>query len=540
MAQTGKRQSNFLGGAAILAGTVALTKVIGAIYKIPLYNILGDEGTAHFGVIYTIYNLILTLSTAGIPVALSRLIAAARETGRRNQVRQYFRVGMGVFTLVGLVFMALMLLLAQQLANMMGDYEVAAGVRVLAPAVLFACIISVYRGYSQGHKDMVPTSVSQVLEVFGKLLFGLALAAFLAKRGRDSSDVAAGAIVGVTLGLGVAVPLLWFFKRFTDQHRVVRVSTDRPLAAGLTAREILRVSIPIMLGSSIMNIITLIDTKLVLARLQSGAGFDYTDAKVLYGVYTKALTLFNLPSAFITPVVISVVPFIAAHLAEKRTLQARETMESAMKVTNLFAMPAAAGMCVLAKPIFRVLYPNSNEMGPQLLAVLSIATFFVCTYIITNGILQASGRERLALLGLPVGGLIKILTNWVLVGSPKVHIGGAPIGTLLCYLVITGLNVFFIRRSLRQPPRILRISLRPLLCTLIMAGSTWIVYGLCEKMILPVLGGGKIALFVCLGLAILFGVVIYCAMAVILHAVTRADMKLLPKGERIADLLHIR
>ena len=539
MAESGK-QSNFLKGAALLAATVAITKVIGAIYKIPLYNILGDEGTAHFGVIYTIYNLILTVSTAGIPVALSRLIAAARETGRRNQVRQYFKVGLVTFGLVGLACMLLMLLLAQQLADLMGDYEVAKGVRFLAPAVLFACIISVYRGYSQGHKDMLPTSVSQILEVVGKLIFGLALAAILAKAGRPSSDVAAGAIVGVTLGLGVAVPLLTAFKRFTDRNRVVRLSTDAPLPPGETAREILKVSIPIMLGSSIMNIITLIDTKLVLERLQSGAGFDYGQAKVLYGVYTKALTLFNLPSAFITPVVLSVVPFIAAHLAEHRTRPAREVMESALKVTNLFAMPAAAGMCVLSRPIFQVLYPASNEMGPQLLAVLSVATYFVCTYLITNGILQASGRERLALVGLPVGGLIKILTNWVLVGTPKIHIGGAPIGTLVCYLIITGLNLFFLRRSLKHPPRFLRVSLRPLGCTLLMAGAAWGVYGICEKILLTPLGGGKIAQILCLGIAILIGVVIYCALAVVLHAVTRKDLQLIPKGERLADLLHIK
>jgi stage V sporulation protein B len=539
LANTGK-QSSYLTGAALLAATVALTKVIGAIYKIPLYNILGDEGTAHFGVIYTIYNLLLTISTAGIPVALSRLISAARETGRKNQAREYYRVGMVVFVIVGVVCMAAMLIFAQQLADLMGDYEVALGVRLLAPAVLFACVISVYRGYSQGHKDMFPTSVSQVMEVLGKLIFGLAAAWLLSKAGHSSSDVAAGAIVGVTIGLGLAVPVLFAFKRYQDRHSAARLWLDEPMSTGGTAREILRVSIPITIGSSIMNIITLIDTKLVLSRLQSGAGLDYEHAKVLYGVYTKAVTLFNMPSAFITPVVVSVVPFIAAHLAERRHKEARRVMESSMKLTNLFAMPAACGLCVLARPIFQVLYPGSNAAGPQLLAVLGAASFFVCAYIITNGILQASGHEKLALIGLPAGGIVKIIVNWVLVGYPTINIGGAPIGTLACYMLITGLNLLFIRCYVKTPPRVLRIFARPLLCSLLMSGAAWGVYGLCEKLLLPPLGGGRLGLIVCLGVAILLAVVVYFALAIVLHAVTRKDLAILPKGEKIANLLHIR
>ena len=141
------RRQNYLRGAAILALTVAIVKVIGAIYKIPLYNLLGDEGTTHFQVTYTIYNLLLTLSTAGIPVALSRLISESAAINRRRQVKRYFRVGMATFMGVGFVGMGIMLLFPQQLANLMGDPEVTLGVQALAPAVLFACIISVYRGY---------------------------------------------------------------------------------------------------------------------------------------------------------------------------------------------------------------------------------------------------------------------------------------------------------------------------------------------------------------------------------------------------------
>ena len=150
-----KKNNSYLTGAAILAATIVITKIIGAIYKIPLYNLLGDEGTSHFQATYNIYNLLLTISTAGIPVALSRLISAARVTKRYKQIRRYFSVSLIAFSVIGGICMIIMLVFPQQLANFVGNPEIKAGIMVLAPAVLFSCIVAVYRGYSQGFSDML-------------------------------------------------------------------------------------------------------------------------------------------------------------------------------------------------------------------------------------------------------------------------------------------------------------------------------------------------------------------------------------------------
>lgn len=527
-------------GASILAATVAITKVIGAIYKIPLYNLLGDEGTAHFQVTYVIYNLLLTISTAGIPVALSRLISAARAQERPLQVKRYFNVGMAAFSAIGIIGMLLMFIYAQPLADFMNDHEVAGGVRCLAPAVLFACIISVFRGYSQGHNDMIPTAISQIMEVLCKLVFGLAIAWYLSSMGYGSAAISAGAIVGVTIGLGLAIPIVAVRCRAIDKKHSDAATVDCPQSVKATFLQIMKIGIPITLGSSILNIINLIDSKLVLGRLQSGAGFSYTDAKILYGVYSKGLTLFNIPSSFVTPIAVAVVPVIAAALAKRDNAEARRMSEASMKLTNIFALAAGVGLAVLSQPIFNVLYPNSNENGPALLAVLGIASFFVCTYIVTNGILQATGHEKLALLTLPVGGIVKIAVNWFLVGNPDINIMGAPIGTLACYVSITVFNIIFILKKMEDKPNFLKITVRPAICAALMGVSAVAVYGLASKLLLSVLGAGFLCEAVSMVLAVGIAVIIYAVLIFALRAVTREDLTLIPKGEKIANLLKIK
>ncbi len=534
------KKTNYLTGAAILAATVAITKIVGFIYKIPLFNILGDAGAGHFNVMYYIYNLLLTVSTAGVPVALSRLISEARASSRPLQAKRYYSVGLVTFGAIGLLGSALMYIFAPQLSSFMKDPQVVLGVRLLSPAVFFACVVSVLRGYAQGHNDMRPTAVSQILEVMCKLIFGLAIAWYLKSMAYPVPIIAAGAIVGVVIGLGISVPVLAVMRRRVAASSPSTLNLDQPISRLDTAREILRVSIPITISSSVLNVINLVDTSLVRGRLASGAGFSGEQVDILYGVYSKGCTLFALPSSFATPIAVAVVPVIAAALASRQTTDAKSTMESSMKLTNLFAMPAAVGLAVLSRPIFDVLFPGSNENGPMLLSMLGIASYFVCTYLITNGILQATGHEKLALLALPVGGLLKICVNYVLVGSPSVNIAGAPIGTLCCYVLITLLNIIFLTVKLPQRPNYLKITLRPLVCALLMGAAAWGTQRIGDMYLYPFLGGGRMASAVCLVLSILVGVLAYFALIISLRALTKEDILLLPKGAKIANMLKIR
>ena len=534
------KKNEYLGGAAVLALAVAITKVIGVIYKVPILNILGDEGSTHFQVTYSVYNLLLTLSTAGIPVAMSRLIAASAALERPRQIKRYFDVGLASFLIVGVVGMSIMLIFPQQLANFMGDHEISVGIRVLGPAVLFSSVIAVYRGYAQGFSVMVPTAISQIMECSCKLIFGVAVALYLSSNGFASPQIAAGSIIGVPIGLGLTIPLMALYKRKIDRRIAAPLTEDVPRSRAGTAKQIFQIGIPIMLSSSILNIITLIDTKLVLARLQSGAGFDYEQAKILMGVYAKAQTLFSVPSSFMVPVTVALIPPISAAIALKNFKESRAVMESGVKLVNILALPAGVGLAVMSRPLFMSLYYNSNANGPRLLVLLGIASFFVCMQLITNAILQASGHEKLALASLPIGGAVKIIVNWFLVGTAGVNITGAPVGTLLCYVVITALNIAFIKAKIPDPPRFIRLFIKPAVCTLVMAVCAFAVNGIVFRAACAHLSSERFAAVIGLVCAVVAAIAVYFVLILATHAVTGEDMKFVPKGEKIAKKLNIK
>lgn len=525
------RKQNYLSGAAILAVTAALTKIIGLIYKYPILNILGDAGTAHFDVTYRVYNLLLTVSTAGIPVALSRLIAAANATNRNNQVRKYFRVGMLAFVIIGAICSAVMVFFPNQIASMMGDPGAAPGIAVLGPGVLFVCIISVYRGYSQGFQNMIPTAISQIIEVVAKAIIGIAIALWLSRLHYDSPAISAGAIMGVTIGLGISIPVLMLEKRRSDRSRRKLDYSDRTLSSGDTLREIMTIGIPVTLSASILNIISLIDTKIIWSRLQHGAGFDYSMAEVLYGVYAKSFNITNIPSAIIVSLTVSIVPVIAAAVATKNIRQSKAVMESSLRVTNLFAMPCAVGIAVMAYPIFNVFFPKSNGAGPVILAILGVSSYFICVQLVLNAILQANGHERLALISLPIGGIVMIIIDYILVSNPDINIYGAPVGTLFCYIAIMIVDMLFIRSRIKGCPNFFKAAIRPLICAGVMGVTVWAIYGIVSR-----LAGNLVSLILGVG----SGVVVYFVMVIAIRAITREDMLLLPKGEKIANLLHLR
>jgi stage V sporulation protein B len=529
------RKQNYLKGAAILTITVVITKIIGFFYKIPLYNIIGDENTGIFSATYNVYNVLLTISTAGVPVALARLISSAAAQERPNQVKRYMQVAMPTFIAIGAVCMLIMIVFAKQIADFTGVHEAAKGITVLAPAVLFCCIVSVYRGYSQGFENMIPTAISQIMEVGCKLVFGLSIAWLLMKNGYGDEDVCAGAIAGVTIGLGLSIPVLALYtRRMNRRNPLFNNTLDEPDSASRAFWRVMKTSIPIALGSSALSIFALIDTKLVYSRLQSGMNFTYASAKELYGVYSKAQTLFNLPSSlFIVPITVSVVPAIAAAVARRNNKEAKDIMESALKINNLLAMPCGIGLSVIAYSIFNVLFWGSNENGPVLLAILGVASYFVCVQLITNSILQAYGHEKTALVTIPVGGIVKIATSWLLVG--RIGIIGAPVGTLLCYLVITVMNFVYIYAKVPDKPSIIRTSLKPLICAVIMGGAAWAVNGLLMKM-LPNLTQSRMGLAVIMCAAMIVAVVVYAICVLAFGVITKEDAKFIPKGEKIAKL----
>ena len=605
------KSQNFIKSAAILASASIFVKFIGAIYKIPLFqeNVLGDVGIGSFQVTYGIYTLILTVATAGIPVALSRLIASAATRGDTALVKRYFSVALPAFSAIGIVAMLVMLLFADPIAGMMNNSLAAPGIRVLAPAVFFVCIISVYRGYTQGFENMIPTAISQIVEVLCKAAFGIAIALWMSGQLFETQYVSAGAIVGVTIGLGLCIPLLIRYKVKHDKlylpsnaavagdaagtdtaavgtaagtvltgtiginsSDISSAAPDGVAASGTVSNDaaaaitqvsdtssasvpndisaqsgnlrvllqLLKVSIPITIGASFMTLMTVIDSSVVLGRLQSGLAITEKAASALYGIYTKGLTLYNLPSALVVPISVSIVPAIAAAIARGSKDDASGIMQSAVKLVNLLAMPASAGLIVLSGPILIALYNDARDTAAIVLMLLGAASFFVCLQSITMAILQANGHERFAMIAVPIGGAVQITLDYFLVANPSIGIIGSPIGTLVCFIVITTLNICRIFAKVPERPKFAVAFLKPFACTAVMAVVAFVGYKASYLLTSALFGSERMGVTAALVVAIALALITYLIMIIATHTITSDDIKLVPKGEKLAKLLRIR
>ena len=545
VAQT-QKQNSFFGGAAILAAGILIVKLIGMFYKIPLINIIGEAGAADFNNAYNIYAVLLTVSTAGLPVAVSKLVSEANALDRRNQVRRTFRLALVLFLALGLVSFLVMFFRADALAGMMNDSKAAAGIRALAPAVVCVGCLAALRGYSQGHSNMAPTSVSQIIEALCKLVVGLGLAFWLVKQGKDPDVAAAGAITGVTVGTVVALAYMvldFLLSRGREDTR----GTDRPDSAGSILVNILKIAVPITLSSSMVGIVTVIDSSLVQGQLQSALDLTEQASRTLYGNYSGALNIYNLPTSLMAAITASVIPAVSAALARRDRRGAARITGSALRITALLSFPMGVGLFVLGTPIIRLLFPKLNvAVAGPLLSTLGIATPFVCMVLVCNSVLQAHGFITLPVIVMVLGGIVKIVNNYNLVGA--IGIAGAPVGNILCFGLALVLDLVVITRVIPNRPRLLPIFIKPAIASAIMGGAAWAVYGLLSRVLtaeqvneagetIRVVSrmGNALGIF----LAIAVAGVVYLVLVVAIRAISKDDLALMPKGDKLARLLRL-
>jgi len=528
------RKQSFLHGAAVLAAATLVVKIIGMFYKLPLGSIIGDAGYGYFTTAYDIYSVLLMVSTTGLPVAMSRMISESQALGHTAQIRKIFRTAMRVFLILGLAGSLGMLLLCRQLSVLATSFPTSwAAIACLAPSVLFICVISAFRGFFQGQSNMTPTSVSQVFEALCKLAVGLGAAWFIMKQTQDVTLAAGGGILGVTVGCVAAMVYLW--RRY---RRAVAGASfeDGPVqSTRQTLRTLLSIAVPITLGAAGLQIINLADTMVFMRRLTQAAGFDQAAAENAKGIYNFCQTIFNLPCAFITPITISVIPAVTEHLTCKNRRGAKLVEDSAVRVMSLVALPCAVGLTVLSGPVLQLLRGYEGQAlvtGAKILAVLGVTVVFNSLVLTTNAIMQAHGEVKKPVVHMLIGGGIKVAVNFVLVGIPEINILGAAIGTLCCYAAITMMNLAAMRRlGGEHPVAPLRAMFRPLAAAAVMGVAAFFA---CRGLS-SLLSSPRMA---CIG-GVFAGAVGYLVLVVLFRAITREDCLLLPKGDKIAKILHI-
>ena len=534
VAQT-QKQNSFFGGAAILAAGILIVKLIGMFYKIPLINIIGEAGAADFNNAYNIYAVLLTVSTAGLPVAVSKLVSEANALNRRNQVRRTFRLALVLFLTLGLISFLVMFFRADALAGMMNDSKAAAGIRALAPAVVCVGCLAALRGYSQGHSNMAPTSVSQIIEALCKLVVGLGLAFWLVKQGRDPDVAAAGAITGVTVGTVVAL-IYMVLDFFLSRGREDTHGTDRPDSAGSILANILKIAVPITLSSSMVGIVTVIDSSLVQGQLQSALNLTEKASRTLYGNYSGALNIYNLPTSLMAAITAAVIPAVSGTLARRDRKGASRVAGSALRISALLAFPMGVGLYVLGEPIMALIFPSlTAELAGPLLSTLGLATVFVCMMLVCNSILQAYGFVNLPVIIMLAGGVIKIVLNYNVVVLPQVGIYGAPLGNIFCFALCLILDLIVMARVIPGCPKYIPLFAKPAAAAAVMGLGAWAVHGLLAKLF----AAGRMGNAVSTLAAILVAGIIYGVLGIVLRAITKEDLALMPKGEKIARILHL-
>ena len=537
------KKQKFLQGAAILTIGAILVKVIGFLYKVPLNRIIGNEGFGHFNMAYSIFNVLLTISTAGLPIALSRMISEASTLGNRRQIQKTYQVGMRIFLLIGAVCSSAMLIFAPQLARFMRDPDAVYAIAALAPSVLFLCITSCFRGYFQGQQYMTPTAVSQIIEAVCKLVIGLgAVFVVLNVLHLGLPEAAGGAVLGVTTGSVLATIYLALVYR---RHRVVLTPAEESLpvqSSAETARQLLRLAVPITIGSAGLQIFNALDSKIIQGQLQDSLGLTSKAATALFGTYSAAQTFYMLPPALIAPLAISIIPTVTAALTMSNFREARRTEESAVRMTALISLPCGAGLAVLASPIQEIIYNYGRDTlriaGP-ILVLLGVAVVFNCMVSITTAILQAHGLVTVPIYTTLAGGLVNVITDYVLIGIPGIGIYGAAIATIAYCAVIMFLNIAAMHHALELPPRILQQFVKPAVATAVMSVGCYLSYEWSSHIIhgmdLP-----RIARALPLLIALVVAVVIYAILVYAMGMITWYDCQVLPKGTLIARILRVK
>ena len=517
-------RQGFLQGAVILTVGAMLAKIVGALFKIPLTRLIGTEGAGHFNAAYNIYIVLLNVSSTGLPLAVSRLISEADALAQKDEIYSIRRVSLRLFLLIGSICSIGMFFGAEHLAGWLRDPEAIYAIRVLAPAVLFVCISSSFRGFFQGQQYMTPTAVAQVIEALCKLLIGLAAVLVAQSMGWKIPQIAGAAITGVTLG--AVLGSSYFYLQYLKTSRI-ESSQSKTIYMADTALRILRLAVPITIGATGLQIFNAIGSGIILGQLQDKLGYELSHASSLFGIYSMAQTLYLLPSALVQPLTVSIIPAVTESLTLDNRSDARKKEESALRITAILALPAGAGLSVLASPIQRLLYgydeATISVAGPTL-AILGVASVGYCLILVTNAILQAHGKAAYSVCSTVVGGVASLLVTATLVSNPQIHILGAALGTAVYCAVTLGCNILFICILIGDPPHFLAQVVKPAAASFIMAFLTGAIFSWLNST----------------AVAIGSAVIVYIVLVVMLKMLTLEDCLTLPKGQMIAKLLRIK
>lgn len=598
-----EKKQSVLNGAMMLMVAVVLVKLIGALFKIPLTDMLGATGRGYFNSAYEVYTPIFAISMAGLPVAVSRMVAENVALNRHREARMVFNVSKRIFIIVGVAGTLVLLIAAYPYTHFVAGSKSLPAVLCVAPSIFFCCYMSAYRGYYEGLRNMTPTAISQVIEALGKLVIGLALSKIIISVGMGqyeagmlasgnvsavvfgtevTSDTeansiiipwaAAGAVMGVTVGSIASTAFLMICHKLKGDGftRVQLVNSPKSAPADVLAKNMIKIAVPMVVSSLILNITNLVDTMTIQSRIMTALETDFdavmqmhsaafneavslsrlnlNDLKevksYLWGSYGMALDFKNLVPTITIQLGVSALPALAAAWAVKDKAATKSTIETVIRVGMLIALPAGIGMAALAEPILNIIYARGSSSDAisivtPILIAYGLATPIMAISTPTTNMLQAIGRTDIPVKSVIIGAVCKIVCNFVLVGNPKINVYGAVVGTVLFYVVIVVCNLTSLLRISKVKVNWASVFVKPFICAMLCGITAYAANGLLTT-IFPsdpsesILNMGTISAVISIGLA----VVVYAISLLLIKGIAREDVIVLPKGEKIAKMLE--
>ncbi len=512
------KSKSIIGGMTVLGLAGVICKLVGVLYSIPLAWLIDTSGLGVYNAVFPAYNLLLTISSAGLPVAVSRLVARSLAKDDPRGAKNVFKTALLLLFILGSIATILMLSGVNVLVAASDQPDSRLGFLVIAPCVVIVCVLSAFRGFMQGQQDMTPTAISQLIEQVGKVFLALPLA-YLGSR-IDIAHGAAGALLGTTIVEGVALlyMVILYYRRKGSFSAIPQLSNEAPEKRSSIARQLMTISIPITIGACIVPLSQYIDSVMLVGRLVE-AGIEASSASSLYGLFSgTVIRIINIPTALALAVSMSLVPAISsAKAVDDQGAVVRQT-DLGMRFAFLIGLPCSIGMSVLAEPLMRFFYQGSIAeeeliIGGELLSMSALTIVLFTVVQATTSVLQGLGKQRIPMYTLVAGVVCKIVLNYVLIGIPGINIHGAPIASIVCYSVSMIPNLFYVLKYAKARMNWTGWIIRPGMATALMGLAVW---GLRE--LLPV---NRLTLM----LEVAVGVVVFAAAALICKAITKEDLR---------------
>ena len=545
MSKKSSSKTNFLAQGTILVIASFVAKAIGMIYRIPLTHILGDDGNGYYSTANEIYTIILMISSFSLPLAVSRLVAEREYAGEVKNSYKVLICSLRFAAVTGGILSILTFLLGGVITKYVMGVELASyALRVLAPAIFLFALTGVLRGFFQGHGTMVPTAVSQIIEqiinaivsvagAYVMLQYGLKLGEKKGDAELGTALAAAGGTFGTVASVGVALLFMTViylgyrngFKRRMKKDKTRRRESDRAIYRAITYT-----ILPIVLSTLVYNISTIIDQG-VFNHILAGMGFTQKQYATVWGIYSgKFRVLMNVPLSIASCLAPSVVPALTEAMANNDLREAGLRTRDTIRYTMVFTIPCAVGMAALARPIMMMLYGNNDSLAlaAGIMQSGALLTVLLALSTLTTGILQGLGEMQAPLVHAATAVAIHLGFLVLFVVKFKWNIYGVVYANIIFGLIICLLNARSIRKKLHYRQEIKKTFLVPVIAAGVMGIAAYLVHR-----VFNLFAGNTISTI----LAVCVGAVVYGICLVKLGGILEREIRRLPKGDLLADLL---